>query len=78
MSDTKSWNDSFAYLKDKTVNPVRACATYEQIEAQNRKNNQRYGGSPGLWTKDRGIDIEVKPVSTQLEELYIKDRGNNL
>lgn len=57
MSDKKSWNDSFNYLKDKTVNPVRACATYEQIEAQNRKNEQRYGGSPGLKWKDRGEDV---------------------
>jgi len=60
MSDKKSWNDSFNYLKDKTVNPVRACATYEQIEAQNRKNERRYGGSPGLRCKDRGEDVRTE------------------
>ena len=76
MSDTNSWNKSFDYLKNKTVNPVRACATYEQVEAQNRKNEQRYGGSPGLWAKDRGED--VKPDATQLEGLYTRNRGNNL
>ena len=72
MSDTKSWNDSFGYLKDKTVNPTRACATYEQIEAQNKKNEQRYGGSPGLWAKDK-IEEEITGSG-----LYVKYRGENV
>ena len=57
MSNKESWEGVARFIKRKTVNPVRACATYEQIEAQNRKNEQRYGGSPGLKWKDRGEDL---------------------
>ena len=70
MSDTKSWNNSFNYLKDKTVNPVRACATYEQIEAQNRKNEQRYGRS-SLRVKDKGVDIAEANAMARLKEEYM-------
>ena len=70
MSDAKSWKDSFDYLKP--VNPVRACATYEQIEAQNRKNDQRYSGSPGLWAKDRGVDIAETKAMSRLKEEYMR------
>jgi len=63
MSDTKSWNDSFGYLKVKAVNPTRACATYEQIEAQNKKNEQRYG-----WDKGKATDAAM----SRLREEYMR------
>ena len=69
MSDTKSWNKSFEYLKDKTVNPVRACATYEQIEAQNRKNDQRYGRSS---LGDKGVDIATSKYFARLKKEYMR------
>ena len=73
MSDTESWINSFTYMAVKTVNPVRACATYEQIEAQNRKNEQRYGGSPGLWAKDRGEDVVITgKAMARLREEYMR------
>jgi len=71
MSDAKSWKDSFNYLKDKSVNPVRACATYEQIEAQNRKNEQRYGMS-SLRDDDKGVEIATAKYFERLKEEYMR------
>ena len=71
MSDKESWINSFTYMADKTVNPVRACATYEQIEAQNRKNDHRYGRS-SLRVKDKGVDIAEANAMARLKEEYMR------
>lgn len=70
MSDKESWINSFTYMAPK-VNPVRACATYEQVELQNRKNDNRYGRS-SLRVKDRGVDIAETKAMARLKEEYMR------
>ena len=68
MSDKESWINSFTYMAPK-VNPARACATYEQVEAQNRKNAVRYGGSS---LGDKGVDIATAKYFERLKEEYMR------
>ena len=70
MSDKESWINSFTYMAPK-VNPARACATYEEIEAQNRKNHNRYGMS-SLRVKDKGVDIAEVNAMARLKEEYMR------
>ncbi len=70
MSEIKSWESLNKYMAQK-VNPARACATYEQVEAQNRKNENRYGMS-SLRVKDKGVDIAEANAMARLKEEYMR------
>jgi len=65
MSDLKSWSELNRFIAKKT-NPRSACATYEQIEAQDKKNKLRYG-----W-KDNGTALD------KYDGLHAKYRGDNI
>ena len=66
MSDLISWSELNRFIAKK--NPARACATYEQVEAQNRKNENRYGMS-SLRVKDKGVDIAEANAMARFKSL---------